>query len=445
MRTFAMSNQRADTPEFSMSNSRHRREDNLMPLTAGVFLFLTLTTEWLYIEVGPGALRPYHFTLIPLLILFLYRIFRLPILSPFGALLGFSTSTALSIILAADVASAAASGVLLFLNMSIGIVFAALLTSDSRLIYRFKPTLIKITFFTITVAMIQFCVMRITGFPLGGSESQVDQIIRGFAPSLFTEANSYAKFLLTPFLFLIPFFIRGLIGNRERILVAFIALAFFINLMRTVLVALLLTAVVMFFWYARRGFLIKFGNRLFILFFFTAILTFAMTFSGVTAEYSDYKINSLTSFEALSEDQSLGYRLLSMSLAIEQALASTKSIFLGLGWGQANAYLTGEVRQLGGADIVNVFAYNGLFGLLSYVVLLISALRSAVNLAGVAVIIEEKAIAEGVLFALIGNIFQGLVSGMLIWPSFWLLVGITIFFTVAARRYRFKCLRKVMK
>lgn len=392
-----------------------------------LFFFCALSTEFIYIQFAGGVLRPYHFLIPPLLLLMLPRAGQIfPSGTAFGLAL-FLASTLLGVVASDSMANAFQSSILLLLNSSIAILFAIFLTSRPLSTRFFQEAIVRIAFLTICVAAVQFIAMRVGGTAIGFSPQQVSQINAGFAPSLFNEANGYAKFLITPSLFLVPFFVREVSGNREKFLGILIVFAFLINFMRSALFAIALTAMFMFLWYYFKGVISKsLGRVVFAGFTLAGTVYVFVAFGVISSEYSLYKFQTLFDFSNLGEDESWAFRSMSMSAAIDQTTSSPWRIAFGNGWGQVYEFFRGEERQVGGADFVNVFAYNGVIGVAAYGFMLIQALLSAGRRASQAMYFKDRLLAEGVMFAIVGNIALGMVSGMLLWPSFWLLIGLAI-------------------
>lgn len=409
----------------------------LAPSFPSVFLFVLLTSQFIYIELLGGFLRPYHILVVIVLFVMAPAIGRQWGSPTFRALLALNVITIVSALLSTDPGAALVSYGLFALNSSIALACAVLLNSRRLSRERLLSVVSTVTLLSAGFAIAQFAAFRGAGIPLSYSDEQASQILAGFAPSFFNEANAYAKFLVTPFFLFLPQILRRGISRRGGTLYALIVLAFFMNFMRSAMagvVAGVLFAMVWFYWTRSFSVFAKRGVALFGAF---AVLVLWVVGSGVSlAEYNLYKFATLFDLDAVETDESWQFRAALMEIAVKETIADPFKIVFGNGWGQVYAFVGGEVRQVGGADFINVFAYDGLLGVVAYAAMIVSAIRAAVRRARRAAHEDERLLAEGALFALVANAVVGLVSGVILSAPFWLLIGLAIYFDRQTQRER---------
>lgn len=403
----------------------------------GIFLFVLLTTQFIYIELFGGFLRPYHFLVAIVICLMAPGVRRLWGAATFRALVFLNAVTIVSALLSLDPGGALVSYGLFALNSGICVACAVLLSSGRLSRDRFLSVVLTVTLLSVGLAVMQFAAFRGAGLVLGYSDEQASQIVAGFAPSFFNEANAYAKFLVTPFFLFLPHMLRNGIGRRGIALCALMVLGFFLNFMRSAMAGVvsgLLFAMLWFYW--TRSFSL-FAKRLGALIAVLSVLLAWVLQSGVSfAEYNLYKFATLFDLDAVQTDGSWQFRAAMMEIAVKETISDPFRIVFGNGWGQVYALVGGEVQQVGGADFINVFAYDGALGVLAYAAMLALAIRAAMRRARRAAHQDDRLMAEGVLFALVANTVVGLVSGVILSASFWLLIGLAISFERLAQRER---------
>lgn len=395
-------------------------------LPAWLFLIVLLSTEFVWIRIGSGVLRPYHF-LMPIMVLVLISaILRLRGSPTFLVLAGFVGCSVVSAILASNPTGALTSLVLLVLNVLVAMVVAALLNSNRIQMRDLISFLKAFTVVSVLWALIQFLAHRV-GVSVPQSATQVPQINAGFAPSFFTEANTYAKFLVAPFFLSLPALLRKRMTYPRLMFFGLIAAAFLINFMRTAFFGTLATlgfVTIWFLWTRSFSSLAVRGGKLVAL--LGVALVPALLSGSLVSEYNLYKFTTLFDADALSEDGSWTYRTWAMRQALNQTLQGPSEMAFGIGWGQAYVMAGDQEVQFGGGDALNVFVFNGALGIVAYVLLIAFALRAAARKARRPGPEEERLLAEGVLFALVAMTFVAQISGMMLVPIFWLLIGVAI-------------------
>ena len=126
----------------------------------------------------------------------------------------------------------------------------------------------------------------------------------------------------------------------------------------------------------------------------------------------------------------------SMQLVVNEALNSQKKLYIGNGWGQSKVIVDGEEVQVGGGDVINIFGFSGVTGVVFYLLFyfsLINGSRKSIYLSNDG---YKAALSEGVLFAWVAIFFTTLLSGMLITGEFWMLVGLTWYISLKSNKER---------
>jgi hypothetical protein len=400
-----------------------------------VFVTAVLTTEFYYISIGGGTARIYHF-LAPLVVLALIDRIHQLIHSPIVlATLAFLFVNLIAVILSDDPVRAAASSLTLYANICVAIATAMILLSRRLSIQRFTRLVTVVTIATILVGLLQILAYQAGGLVFAFSEPQIDQIRIGFGPAFFKEANGFGKHMVFPALFLLPFYLRTPRKSRPTWLLVLVLVGLLMNFTRSGLYGIIVALVFAFVWYAANGQLGLFAGRMFkplavILLGVALLISGAVPFS----EYGLYKMQKLFDQTEILEGESSALRLEGMNAAIDVTLADPKKVVIGNGWGQAYAFIGGEDRQVGGADIVNVFAYGGVFGVLSYAVYCLAIGITLARHARRAVDPTLRSFMEGVLFAYVGLFVMSLISGALLAPGYWTAIGAAIYVSLLPMR-----------
>ena len=108
---------------------RHRRPE--ATLLSRAFIITLLTTQFIFIEVGGGALRPYHFLEVFLLALMAPRIMGLWKSNIFRAVLALNAASIFCALFSPDPNAALTSYVLFALNSSIAIAIAGIIFANT--------------------------------------------------------------------------------------------------------------------------------------------------------------------------------------------------------------------------------------------------------------------------------------------------------------------------
>jgi hypothetical protein len=397
---------------------------------AALFIVIALTTEFYFIEVLSGSLRPYHF-LTPIVIFAYVTQWRKLVNIPhFLLLMGFLFINALSAAFSVNYFGALVSYGLLSVNAMLAVAIALLLISKTISPSQVVKIFTFVAIISIFWSLIQVTSFQLAGLNLGLSEYQEQQISWGFAPGFRTEANAFAKFLNVAFLLTFPTLLQQ--RNKLLLYVAILAFSagFLLSFTRSVLYTLPVTLLIFYLTQAKIGASRAFSAKLVII--TVSFLGVFAVYASISAEFNSYATHKIANFFNLDEiftGGSSGFRLMLQGLLVDSIFESAESFFLGSGWGQITYYyeLMDREMQAGGADIVVVTAFGGIFSGLLFLLMAISALRSSAKMIALADTKEEKYFFQGVMAATLGLLITGLINGSLIAPEYWFVVGLATF------------------
>ena len=400
------------------------------------FFIITLTTEFYYIHVSDGTLRPYHFVA-PLIILCLIRYCPLLIKSSVFWTLTLFVFVNLIAVAMSDMPGRAFNSLLLLLaNISVALATALIFLSNRINFRKFTFALLVVTLVGVVWGIIQIGAFRIFGTVLALSQEQETQILLGLAPVFRTEADTFGKFMVFPIMFFLPELIEFKTIRRINFTYIFFLFIFLLNFIRSSIYGILLSTIFVLFWYFYKRKLFLLSSR--------GIIIGALIFMGIvmikydmlpSSDYSQHKINNIINPEEILYGGSSEYRLASMKLVVNNALANNKSLFIGKGWGETYNIFRRQLVQAGGGDVINVLGYSGLIGVAAYLLYSLISLVTVCKAAQRGKNPEEVSFAEGIAFAIVGIFCTAQMSGYLIAPEYWILVGISIYLSVKNKQY----------
>jgi hypothetical protein len=402
-------------------------------LLARIFIFVLLCTEFFYIELGGGIARAYHFFSLGVVILFGLSGLLLLRSKLFLYILLFACLNLVAVLFSDSPVAALISLASNYANISIIVAVALILLRERVSIDDLLGLILSITVFSVVWSVVQILGFKL-GIILALSVEQETQIKIGFGPSFRTEANTFAKYLVFPFLLFLPMCIEKRGGKFLRVAYILMIIGLLVNFTRTAFLGIFAALVFALFWYiymSRSS--IKVGG------IFTIAVVIFLGLIGVLldvvpiSEYAKYKIENLFNKEEIFEGGSSAYRLLAMQAIIENTIGDNKRMILGNGWGQTYVEIQGEEVQAGGADLINLLGFSGFVGIFSYLLFTFIAFLSALKHTGRRVQSTHRLVAEGSIFALIGMFVTGQMSGYLIAPEYYLLMGICVFLSLAPK------------
>lgn len=400
-------------------------------LNAGsLFLLLCLTTEFWYVYVFDGVLRPYHLVA-PFLLFFLMReTDKAFAAASIRGLVLFLTLNLIASLAVYDWGSALQSYMLFVAN---GLVAVALFGVMLRRLDRqaIAETVLAIGVLTVVLGLTQFVGSR-AGIDVALSNTQTPFVASGEVAAFWTEPDQLGKFLTMPFLLALVWLVRG--RKHAGKLLAFIGLGIALNFVRSAIYGLIPAVLVLGVIVARESRL----RRLFGIILTLALLLFVFLIlvnAGVIP-LGAYPLQRLArifdlSYTALATDGSGAYRLQSMRMLLDQTLASPESVVVGLGLNQASGSIGGTIVRLGGGDLLNLFGGSGVFGVVSYVLLVAPLLYVPLRQLRVD---STDWFAQWLLITAVAFLVTGQMSGMLIMPQFWVLIAANGFLDYTSKR-----------
>lgn len=389
------------------------------------FFVILLLTEFYYIDLGGGVARIYHFLAAAILIWLSRFAPRLAKSPPFIALVIFWVVNLAAAFMADSPALALTSVASLSANVGIAAATALILVSGRFEAESLKRLIGGVAVISVIWAILQIALFKIFGFSLALSSEQESQISMGLAPAFRTEANTFAKFLVVPFLLYLPDFVRSRHKKNLSILFALLLTGLLLAFTRTAMYGLAVVLVFVFLWYFSRGYLIRSSKawlKIGIMVAAGIVAYSAGVFGG--SEYGLHKLANLFQQDEILEGYSGGFRLMAMDRMWEAFVASEKTIVIGNGWGQIYIQYGDEPFQIFAGDLLTALGYGGVLGGLAYLWLVGASCLSAKRAAGHSASPEMRNFAEGILFALLGVFTVGQMAGYTVAPEYWMILGV---------------------
>lgn len=400
-----------------------------------IFFVTLLTTEFYYISIGGGIARIYHFAVILVILALARRIPELFSSRVFWALLGFWGINFLAALLSSAPTTALASFLSLSANIGVAITVALILISGRVDFLTLKRIIYTVTLLSIGWALMQIVIFRLAGVSLSLSVEQEGQILIGFGPAFRTEANSFGKYLIVPFLLFLPEFVKNRRNKYITLFYAILIVGILAVFTRSSIYGLGLALLFIVSWYFARGQFSIFVRRSSKI-VGMAVAGLFLFLSGLLgfSDYALYKFGALFNPEEILEGGSSSFRIMAMENTLDKFLADEKTILIGNGWGQVYMDYGGELIQTGGSDLLTTLGYGGLLGGGAYLLFMVFAFFSALRVAKSSPDHDKALFAEGVMFALLGIFFASQMAGYLIAPEYWLLIGACIYLSVNSHK-----------
>lgn len=401
-----------------------------------LFLVSLFVTEFYWITVGDGVARIYHFLAVVVVLLLagsLRKLFRSGV---FLALLAFAGINIFAVVLSDNPEQALASLMSFFANVAVAMAVALLLRNKVPP-ERFMKLILTVTVISVFWGLVQIVAFKMN-VVLALSVQQLGQIGWGFGPGFRTEANTFGKALLLPFLLFLPFYLRTPRSRWLQVAYLMMMIGILMNFTRTAIYGLMVALLFAFLWCAVRGQLALVMSRTIKIVIVTAI-GIALITNGIVqvSDYAKYKLDNFFKQEEILEGGSSAHRLGAMEAVIDNTVNDSKRLFIGNGWGQTYYMdMEGVPVQSGGGDLVNVFGYAGMLGLLFYLLYSWLVFRALMRVAQRSQDKMHSMFAEGLLFAFVGMFCTGLMSGYLITPEYWLLIGSSIYISTLRKPAR---------
>jgi hypothetical protein len=353
------------------------------------------------------------------------------------ALLAFVGVNLCSIVLSETPSSALSSFSSFCANILVAMATALILLKGKVELASLKKIILVVTLVSVLWGILQIIAYRFTGIVLALSPEQIAQIEIGFGPAFRTEANTFGKYMVFPFLLFLPDFIEHRTKKYIALIFIIFVLGILMNFTRSAIYGMLFVLPFIFLWYARSGKLSLLTQKSIKLTAAIALLL-ALMLGGFLnlSEYGLYKIENFFNQEEVLEGGSSGFRLQMMKLVVDDALRNTSKMIIGNGWGQTHYYYNDNDIQAGGGDIINVLGFSGLFGVFSYLFYMLITFIFVRKSALTSFDDEKRKFAEGLMFALVGVFFTSQFSGYLISPEYWLIIGLGIYLSVHDEKFK---------
>ncbi|QPZ90008.1 hypothetical protein [Thioclava electrotropha] len=400
----------------------------------GILIPVALLSEFYYIPVFGGTLRPAHLLAPVVVLIFLPYVSRLFAAPLFWILLGLLFVNLVSALASSTPAAAFTSLLLLFANASIGIATAVLLASGRIDIPKVHALVLFAIYTSVIWSIVQVASFSLGGLNLGLSEQQIGQISAGFAPAFRTEANGFAKFLNTAFLLTFPAVLKLKSKQAFATYAVFIGIGFMLSFTRSVLYTLPITLLLAYGWSKFSGLGRTASRRpvttgaVFALAVFIFV-TQAQSFN----KYAAHKISTFFSVKEILTGESSGLRLEWQQALINAFTSSNHNFLFGTGWGQVYYYYNDVAMQAGGADIIVFATYGGIFSAIGYFVFIASALFYTARMSKRTKGTRDSYYYQGILFAVLGVTVTGMINGSLNAPEYWIVMGLAIHTSARAR------------
>jgi hypothetical protein len=340
-----------------------------------------------------------------------------------------------AIILSDAPGSALASFFSVCANISVSIATALILLEEKVSLASFRKIILLVTLASVLWGLVQIIAFRFTGVVLALSVEQIAQIEAGFGPAFRTEANTFGKYMLFPFLMFLPDYIEQKSNKKIGLFYLFFVVGIFMNFTRASIYGILFSLPFIFIWYVRSGKFFLLSQKS-IRSSIAIALALSLMLGGFInmSEYGLYKIENFFNQEETLDGGSSAYRLQMMKLVVDDTLENTSKMIIGNGWGQTHFYYNGREIQAGGGDILNVWGFSGLLGVFSYLLYMLASFTCVKKTARHCLDDEKRRFAEGLMFVLIGSFCTAQISGFIITPEYWMLIGLCLYLSIDGRK-----------
>lgn len=410
-------------------------------LPAFLLLLSVMFTEFYWIEIMSGYLKPFH--VLSILLFAIFSIFHMRVLKYsriFWLFILFFLICFIGIVFADDPKDSFRSFLLPLTLFSIALNVGIVLHTNKVQ----QRTFIKIIMYGSLITVI-FGILQISSYAFGNillTLTETQQVQITFAkrpPSFFTEADTFGKFLSLPFLFCLPFALdkNNKYHNKMIIMVVIFLLGIVVNMTRSALVGIGLACILYIIYLFKRRSL---GHNVAVIYGLAALLIIVMPFFFATTkvvgshEELTYRLQSLINPSVMIvEDPSTAYRKKSVEEALEGSMESPNAFLMGHGWGSAIIPSRGEPKDVGGSLPINILYYGGIFALITYLIICGMIILILLNVTKRVADSERRLFAEGILLSFIGMIIISLLASMWIAPEFWVVIGCAIYFELTSK------------
>lgn len=405
-----------------------------------IFLLLLsiFFSEFYWIEVYGGYLKPFHLTSIIMFISFtIFYLKHLKHSKIFCFSIIFLFICLISIAFSDDWRDSLRSFILPLILFSIAINIAIALYKSEINDDIFVKIILYGGVIAVVFGIIQITTYSFTGILLTFTEVQDGQIvIAKRPPSFFTEADTFGKFLSFPFLFFLPFALdkNNKYYKKIRIFIVLFLSGIIINMTRSALVGIGVACFVYILYLLKRQSVERNIAVVYVIASLSMIILpffFATTKVVGSHEELTYRIQTLINPSTMIiEDPSAVYRKKAVEETLEGSLESFQSFLIGHGWGSAIISTKGEPKDVGGTLFVNILYYSGIFALLIYLLICVTIIGILLKITRKRDNPEKRLFAEGILFSFIGMLIISQLASMWIAPEFWLVIGCAMYLEI---------------
>ncbi len=310
---------------------------------------------------------------------------------------------------------------------------AEILASGHVSVPLLRRLIIGVTVLSVAWGLMQIVLYRFAGVNAGLSQTQIAQVEYGFGPGFRTEADTFGKFMVVPFMLFLPEFIEHRRIKHMLLVFLVFTVGVLMNFTRSAIYGMARCGTVhslLVYTSAQNG---SRTRRSAVLLMALSAGVTLMLGGALSSEYATHKMRNFFNKDEIVAGGSSSYRLEMTEAMVNSTLSSTKRIVIGNGWGQTWIEMYGNEVQAGGADVLTVWAYGGAFAAFLYLTFMWLALRASLRAATIKADAEFRALAEGAAFAVGTTFIMAQLAGLIAAPEYWLLMGIVVFIETASR------------
>jgi len=302
-----------------------------------LLLISIMFTEFYWLEVMEGYLKPFH--IVSVILFMIFSIFHLKPLKASKILqffVVFLFICLISIVFSPDWKDSLRSFILPLILFSISVNIAIALYTKKISDDLFIKIILYGSVMTVIFGIIQMIAYTFTDTLLTFTIGQDAQIsIAKRPPSFFTEADTFGKFLSLPFLFFLPFAINknNRFYKKTKIIIFIFLLGIIINMTRSALIGIGLTGLIYVFYLFKKNELTRNIATMYIIVSLSIIIfPFFFVTTKVVGSHEEltYRIQTLINPSTMIvEDPSAAYRKKGVEETLEGSFESIQSFLVG--------------------------------------------------------------------------------------------------------------------
>ncbi len=398
-------------------------------------------TEFYWIEILEGYIKPFH--IMSVLLFLIFSIYYLKIMRHskiLWLLFIFVLINMSGILFSINKIDSLRSFVLPVILITIAVNIFVCLYKD-RLSLK---SLEKIILIGSLVAVI-FGVVQMVGYSFWGklltlTDVQNYQItLAKRPPSFFTEADTFGKFLIFPFFFLLPLALKkhGRFGIYSKISLVLLLIGIIINMTRSAMIGMGITLIV-YVIHSLKGKNLNYNVAILstAIAIILILLPFSVGFTKMLGSYDElmYRFQTIVNPSQLVADGSTHFRKVAFLETLKGSVENISVFFLGHGWGQSYIHIWNIPRDVGGNLFLNILYYSGVFALLIFLWFCYRVLKVFLIAAKNRYDGNLHLFAEGLFFSFLCMLIISQFASMWIAPEFWLVIGCAIYLEIYQKR-----------